>query len=129
MRLSHLSPLQSVLWLAYAAGAGATPFAYIANTDSGSISVIDLATNQVSDTIGVGRKPYALAVNRSAMRRQLSERLGNRYRRDDEHGDRQHPRGVRRALPCGEPVRHARLRFQRDREYRVGYRRRYQFRR
>ena len=52
------------LWLAIflpmvcvAPSAGATPLAYIANTGSDSVSVIDTARNVVTAMVSVGRQP------------------------------------------------------------------------
>jgi YVTN family beta-propeller protein len=42
--------------------AGATPFAYITNSGSNNISVIDTATNTVTANISVGMYPYGVAV-------------------------------------------------------------------
>jgi YVTN family beta-propeller protein len=42
---------------------GAAPFAYVANTDSNTVSVIDTATNSVEATIRVGKAPLAVAVS------------------------------------------------------------------
>jgi len=43
--------------------AGASPFAYITNYDSGTVSVIDTATNKVTATVSVGGSPYGVAVS------------------------------------------------------------------
>ena len=43
--------------------AGATPFAYIANWDSNTVSVIDTAINKVTTTVPVGLEPWGVAVN------------------------------------------------------------------
>ena len=43
--------------------AGASPFAYITNTDDGTVSVIDTATNKVTATVKVGYLPYGVAVS------------------------------------------------------------------
>ncbi len=43
--------------------AGASPFAYITNEGSNSISVIDTTTNKVTATIPVGSNPIGVAVN------------------------------------------------------------------
>src|SRR5207302_6111961 len=57
-----------VLWLAGvvvfvgAAGSSAAPFAYIANTVSNNISVIDVATNGVVATVPVGQFAQGAAV-------------------------------------------------------------------
>jgi len=43
--------------------AGASPFAYITNYNSDTVSVIDTATNKVKATINVSEHPYGVAVN------------------------------------------------------------------
>ena len=42
--------------------AAAAPFAYVANSDSNTVSVIDTATNKVVATVGVGVNPSGVAV-------------------------------------------------------------------
>jgi YVTN family beta-propeller protein len=46
----------------------AAPFAYVANATTGTVSVVDVATNTVTATIPVGCTPVGLAVNSSATR-------------------------------------------------------------
>jgi len=43
--------------------AGALPFAYITNSESNSVSVIDATTNKVTATIPVGSNPIGVAIN------------------------------------------------------------------
>jgi YVTN family beta-propeller protein len=43
--------------------AGAEPFAYITNAVSNNISVIDIATNNVTATVPVGIEPTRVAVS------------------------------------------------------------------
>jgi YVTN family beta-propeller protein len=43
--------------------AGASPYAYITNSGSGTVSVIDTAINAVTATVNVGDFPYGVAVN------------------------------------------------------------------
>ncbi|WP_048107514.1 PKD domain-containing protein [Methanosarcina barkeri] len=43
--------------------AGASPFAYITNSESNSVSVIDATTNKVTTTIPVGSNPTGVAIN------------------------------------------------------------------
>jgi len=43
--------------------AGASPFAYITNAESNSVSVIDATTNKVTATISVGSSPMGVAIN------------------------------------------------------------------
>src|SRR5271157_1946700 len=42
--------------------AGGTPFAYITNSGSNNVSVIDTATNTVTATVSVGYNPIGVAV-------------------------------------------------------------------
>ena len=46
----------------------ASPFAYITNFSSNSVSVIDAATNGVVSTISVGNGPQPVAVNPAGTR-------------------------------------------------------------
>ena len=41
----------------------AGPYAYVANSDDNTVSVIDTATNTVTATVPVGSGPFAVAVN------------------------------------------------------------------
>jgi YVTN family beta-propeller protein len=43
--------------------AGASPFAYITNSEGNSVSVIDATTNKVTTTIPVGSNPIGVAIN------------------------------------------------------------------
>lgn len=43
------------------APAAADPFAYVANSGSGTVSVIDTTDNNVVDTVGVGDSPFGVA--------------------------------------------------------------------
>ena len=43
--------------------AGAVPFAYISNSGSNTVSVIDTATNTVTANVAVGAEPTGVAVN------------------------------------------------------------------
>lgn len=55
----------------------AAPFAYIPNYSSNNVSVIDIATNAVVATIGVGNGPLGVAVNASATRAYVLNNVGN----------------------------------------------------
>ena len=46
--------------------AGKGPYAYIANYNSNTVSVIDTSTNTVTTTVNVGNKPWGVAVNPTA---------------------------------------------------------------
>src|SRR5574341_2371603 len=48
--------------------AGAAPFAYITNSNDGTVTVIDTATEEVTGTIVVGGVPWGVAVNRTGSR-------------------------------------------------------------
>ncbi len=63
--LSALLPLCVVLtlFLFIAPDAQAAPFAYITNTFSNNVSVIDTASNTVTSTIALGNRPDGVAVN------------------------------------------------------------------
>ena len=52
--------LVGVLAVAARAGTSTVPHAYVANSISGTVSVINMATDQVTDTIPVGRSPHGL---------------------------------------------------------------------
>jgi YVTN family beta-propeller protein len=60
-RLGLALVLVSALMLSNAAGAIAAPFAYIPNSGSSNVSVIDTATNTVTATVGVGTSPAGAA--------------------------------------------------------------------
>ena len=60
----YLRVMLSVLsMLMYAGLVHAAPFAYIANNTSGTVSVLDTATNTVIASTPVGNTPYGVAVN------------------------------------------------------------------
>ncbi len=60
----------ALLWaiLGAAGSAHAEPFAYVSNTFSNSVSVIDTATQTVAATVPVGTNPLGVAVNTAATR-------------------------------------------------------------
>jgi len=53
--------LVGVMVLAGAAGASAAPFAYITDTSSNDLYIIDTATNTVVTTVAVGVSPFGVA--------------------------------------------------------------------
>ena len=55
----------------------AAPFAYITNTDSDNVSVIDMATNTVVATVPVGDGPFGVAVDYLGGRGSVANRLSN----------------------------------------------------
>ena len=56
------------LLLLSATTAQAAPFAYIANTEFHTVSVLDTASNTITATVAVGFGPIAVAVNRAGTR-------------------------------------------------------------
>ena len=62
------------LLFALCAAAQAAPFAYITNSGSNSVSVIDTATDTVVATIPVGTEPLGVAVNATATRVYVTNR-------------------------------------------------------
>lgn len=57
--------------------AWSAPFAYVPNSGSGSVSVIDVATRMVVDTISAGTSPQAVAVNASGTRAYVTDSGSN----------------------------------------------------
>ncbi len=55
----------------------AAPFAYITNTGSDNVSVIDMATNTVVATVPVGDGPFGIAVDYLGPRIYVANRLSN----------------------------------------------------
>jgi uncharacterized protein (TIGR03118 family) len=75
MQSKKHSPFLSVICLVcllgtalFAVPAQARQFAYVTNSSSSSVSVIDTATNTVIDTIGVGGRPVAVAITPNGAR-------------------------------------------------------------
>src|SRR5450631_3619271 len=66
--------LAAILISAPACGA---PFAYASNEGSGSVSVIDTATDNVTATLNVGGKPRGIAIAPDGKRLYISEQAGN----------------------------------------------------
>ena len=66
MRFIYILPLVMALLGHHIAVAA--PFAYITNTGSNSVSVIDTATNTVVATVAVGFAPLGVAVNPAGTR-------------------------------------------------------------
>ena len=60
-----------------AAGALADPFAYASNEGSGTVSVIDTATDKVTATFNVGGKPRGIALSPDRSRLYVSEQGSN----------------------------------------------------
>ena len=57
--------------------AGAAPFAYITNSDSNSVSVIDGATNTVISTVFVGNMPHGVAVTPDGSKVYVTNQVSN----------------------------------------------------
>ncbi|HWH42688.1 MAG TPA: beta-propeller fold lactonase family protein, partial [Usitatibacter sp.] len=58
-------------------GALAAPFAYVSNEGSGTISVIDTATDTVVRTITAGEKPRGITTSRDGSRVFVTEQAAN----------------------------------------------------
>src|SRR3989442_2309872 len=63
-----LIAILSLLAGLWAGTASALPFAYIPNEGSGTVSVMDTATNTVGATVAVGSGPDGVAVNAAGTR-------------------------------------------------------------
>src|SRR6059058_4061710 len=57
--------------------AAAAPLAYVPNEKSGTLSVVDTATDTVTRTIATGGKPRGTAVSPDGMTIYVSEQTGN----------------------------------------------------
>ena len=69
LRLPRLALLVGLIVATAAAGAPAAPFAYVTNSGSSSVSVVDIATNAVSGPpIPVRGIPGGVVVNANATR-------------------------------------------------------------
>ena len=66
-----------VLAGALSSQAQAEPFAYIANESSNTVSVIDVATRQVSATVMVEKSPYGVATHPDGSRVYVANQLSN----------------------------------------------------
>ena len=55
--------LMLVITAVAAAATGVGPFAYITNSASNNVSVIDTASNEVTATVNVGSLPFGAAAN------------------------------------------------------------------
>ena len=74
--------LTVLVYLFFTLGAFSQPFAYIANTNDDTITVIDTNTNQVVDTINVGDRPDSIAVSKDGTRVYFNHRQGDPF--DDD---------------------------------------------
>src|SRR5436305_10928955 len=64
--------------LAAPLAAAAAPFAYVPNEGSGTVSVIDTATDQVVAEIPAGKKPRGTALSPDGRTAYVSDQPGNR---------------------------------------------------
>jgi YVTN family beta-propeller protein len=55
--------------------ATAAPFAYVANSDSNTVSVIDTASNTVVATVPVGRQPFGVAITPDGVHAYVANRI------------------------------------------------------
>ena len=62
----HLQTAMAMLLSAISTGLAAAPYAYITNQGSNNVSVIDLESRQVIQTLDVGEKPAGIAVSQAA---------------------------------------------------------------
>src|SRR5688500_4928707 len=76
--LHYLRLLLSLAGGLVAAGmVSAAPFAYVPNENSGSVSIIDTATDKVVGELRTGGKPRGIAVSPDGARLYLSDRASN----------------------------------------------------
>src|ERR1035437_6274707 len=61
-KLYSMTLVSAAIILMLASIVGAAPYAYITNSVSSNVSVIDTATNQVTATVDVGSYPYGVAI-------------------------------------------------------------------
>ena len=62
-KLYSIALISAAIILMLTSIAGAAPFAYITNSGSNSVSVIDTATNTVTTSISVGNNPWGAAIS------------------------------------------------------------------
>ena len=84
------------LFAVCAANAGAAPFAYVPNEKSGTVSVIDTATQAVIAQLPAGKRPRGIAVDPAGQRLYLSDATTNSLVTLDL------PRGGARTTPLGK---------------------------
>jgi YVTN family beta-propeller protein len=72
-----IAPVAGFLALMLAAAAQAAPFAYVANEKSGTLSVIDTATDVVVGEIKAGTKPRGMAAASGSTRIFVSDQPAN----------------------------------------------------
>ena len=77
MRLVPVIVRAALLFAAAPLSAFAAPFAYVSNEGSASVSVIDTATDTVTATFNVGRKPRGIAISRDGKTLFVSDQASN----------------------------------------------------
>ncbi|MDQ1251304.1 MAG: hypothetical protein QG646_377 [Euryarchaeota archaeon] len=69
--------LMLVITAVAAAATGVSPFAYITNSASNNVSVIDTASNNVTATVNVGSLPFGVAANTNGKKVYVANYLSN----------------------------------------------------
>jgi YVTN family beta-propeller protein len=77
IKMKRICLLAGVASAVLAFSAAAAPFAYVPNEESGTISVIDTATDEVVKEIRAGDKPRGLAVSRDGKKLYVSDQPHN----------------------------------------------------
>jgi len=75
--LNKILGITALTFLMLVSIASASPFAYITNAQSNSVSVIDTATNKVTATIPVGSNPIGVAINQNGTKVYVGNALSN----------------------------------------------------
>ncbi|MEO8006346.1 MAG: hypothetical protein ABI771_15635, partial [Betaproteobacteria bacterium] len=75
--MKRFNAICSILPLLSASLVFAAPNAYVPNEGSGTISVIDTTTDQVTKTIPAGKKPRGLAVSKDGTKLYVSDQPHN----------------------------------------------------
>jgi YVTN family beta-propeller protein len=73
----HVRPTLAAALFALAGASAAAPFAYVPNEKSGTVSVIDTASDTVARTITTGGKPRGIAASPDGATLYVSEQTGN----------------------------------------------------
>ena len=80
--MSRVVLLFALLTLFFGAPAAAEPNAYVVNEGSGTVSIIETQTDEVSATIKVGERPRGLAMSSDGARLYVSHQDGRLSERD-----------------------------------------------
>ena len=76
--MRRLLSIMFLLTLCFGSGtASGEPFGYIVNSGSNSVSVVDLATNEVTPTVTVGNWPFGIAVSQPKNKAYITNWSGN----------------------------------------------------